>query len=30
MFKFTPYHNIFEQLYGADAKDRYYVNEVMK
>ena len=30
VFKFTPYHNIFEQLYGADAKDRYYVNEVMK
>lgn len=30
LFKFTPYHNIFEQLYGSDAKDRYYVHEIMK
>ena len=30
IFKFTPFHNTFEQLFGSDAKDRYYVNQVMK
>lgn len=30
LFKLVPYHNFFEQVYGSEAKDRYFVNQIMK
>lgn len=30
LFKLLPYHNFYEQVYGSEAKDRYFVNQIMK
>lgn len=30
LFKITPMHNLYEQWYGSDQKDRYYVNQIMQ
>lgn len=30
LFKLLPQHNFYEQWYGSEAKDRYFVNQIMK